>query len=72
MRPEYMKWWTRLQPIRTPSEIDYEFYIFTAEPFLYQKIAKRAHQMKQLGMTNREIAQALSVDLKTVKRAILL
>ncbi len=65
-----MAWWTRLQPIQAISEIDYEFWIFTSEPFLYQKISMKVYQMSKLGMTPGQIAKSLGVDVKTVKTAI--
>jgi hypothetical protein len=62
--------WTRLQPIRTISEIELEFVIFTAEPFAFQSIGGEARRMRRLGMSLRAIGAALGVDEKTVRKAL--
>lgn len=60
-----------MQPIRTASEIEFEFQVFTQEPFLFQKIRGKAQKLHQLGMNFHEIGKALGVDEKTAKKAIL-
>src|SRR5690606_39041757 len=42
-----LHWWTRLQPIRTASEIEVEFPIFTREPFGYHRIRSEARTMRK-------------------------
>ncbi|MBI2608308.1 MAG: hypothetical protein HYW47_01775 [Deltaproteobacteria bacterium] len=59
-----------MPPIRTISEIDLDFPIFTEELFLYQKISPKAKQLFKLGMNYYQIGKALGVDEKTVKKAI--
>ena len=64
------KWWTRLQPIRTASEIPIEFAVFTQDPFAFQSIGAEASRMRRLGMSLRAIGGALGVDEKTVRKAL--
>ena len=63
-------WWTRLQPIRTVSEIDVEFVVFTTERFQFQRIGDEARRMRRLGMSLRAIGAAFGVDEKTVRKAL--
>jgi len=42
---------TRLQPIRTVSEIELDFVVFTQDLFPFQAIAAEAQAMRRLGMT---------------------
>ena len=46
-----------------------DFVVFTAEPFSYQRIVPQARKL-QLGMTFRAIGHALTVDEKTVRKAL--
>lgn len=62
--------WRRLQPIRTVSEIEVDFAIFTSEPFGYQRIQGEARTMRKLGMSLRAIGAAMGVDEKTVRKAL--
>jgi hypothetical protein len=64
------KWWTRLQPIRTVSEIELDFVVFTQDLFPFQAIAAEAQAMRRLGMTLQAIARALGVSEKTVWKAV--
>jgi transposase-like protein len=59
-----------LQPIRTVSEVDVEFVVFTQEPFEFQRIRVAAARMRRLGMSFRAIGAALGVDEKTVRKAL--
>lgn len=65
-----MHWWTRLRPIRTVSEVELAFVVFTSEPFRFQRIAAEAHAMRMLGMSLRAIGAGLGVDEKTVRKAL--
>ena len=62
--------WTRLRPIRTLSELTFEFPVFPHEPFQYQQVAPEAAKLRRLGMTFRAIGNALGVDAKTVRKAL--
>jgi hypothetical protein len=53
---------TRLQPIRTVSEIELDFVVFTQDLFPFQAIAAEAQAMRRLGMTLQAIARALGVS----------
>jgi len=62
---------TRLQPIRTASEISIKIVI---EPLqhtpLYQKLASKVEELYLLGMSLRAIAKSLKVNRRTVLRAL--
>jgi hypothetical protein len=62
--------WTRLQPIRTASEIPLEVVLFASKPFEFQRIEAEAVRMRRLGMSLRAIGAALGVDEKTVRKAL--
>jgi hypothetical protein len=59
-----------LQPIRTVAEVELEFAVFTREPFGFQRIAEEAGRLRRLGMSFRAIGASLSVDEKTVRKAL--
>ena len=61
---------TRLQPIRTVSEVELDFIVFTSQAFPFQAIATDAHAMRRLGMKLQAIAAALGVSQKTVWKAL--
>ena len=66
-----LKWWTLSQRIRTFSEIPIEAAILDADvPPIYQRIAPKAVQLQQLGMSDSAIARGLGVTDKTVTKAI--
>jgi len=63
-------WRTRLQPIRTTAEITTHIKILpTRQPDLYQKLSKKATQLRLLGMTYGEIAKSLKINRKTATKA---
>ena len=63
--------WTRALGIRTLAEIPIEAAILDTEaPPVYQQIAPKAFQLKQLGMSNSAIARRLGVTDRTVAKAI--
>ncbi len=63
-------WRTRLQPIRTASEITAQIKIHPVQNIpLYQKHADKIAQLRRLGMTQKEIAKSLNISIKTVKKA---
>jgi hypothetical protein len=63
---------TRLQPIRTASEIHFKIII---EPlvrhFLYQKFEQKAKELHALGMSYYQIGNHLKISKKTAKLAVL-
>jgi len=65
------QWRTRLQPIRTASEIQVKIVI---EPLqrtpLYQKLAQKIEELYLLKMSLRAIAKTLKVNRRTVIRAL--
>ena len=66
-----LKWWTRTQRIRTVAEVAVEVALLaTEEPPLYQRVAKKALLLKELGLSLAAIARHLEVDDKTVAKAI--
>jgi len=67
----WLQWRTRLQPIRTASEIEAHIKILPARQIpLYQKHAQKATELHLLGMTQNQIAKTLNVSLKTIKHAL--
>lgn len=63
-------WRTRLQPIRTIGEITAHIKILPARlPYLYQKLSRKATQLRLLGMTYRQIAESLYINRKTAIKA---
>src|SRR5258706_10745012 len=65
-----VEWWTLLQPIRTASQIEVEFVVFTRDAFAYQRVAPEAQRLRRLGMSYRAIGAALGEDEKTVRKAL--
>ena len=64
------KWWTRLQPIRTLGEITARIPIKpTQQVPLYQRIARKVAQLHALGMSYKQISQALNVSQSLVRKA---
>jgi len=63
-------WRTQLQPIRTIGEITAHIKIFPVhQPYLYQKLSKKATQLRLLGMSYGEIAENLNINRKTATKA---
>jgi len=61
---------TQMQPIGTIGEISAHIKILTAhQPYLYQKLSKKATQLRLLGMTYGEIAESLLTNRKTATKA---
>jgi len=63
-------WRTQLQPIRTIGEITTHIKVLPAQqPYLYQKLSKKATQLRLLGMTYGQISRSLHINRKTATKA---
>jgi len=63
--------WTRSQRIRTAATMPLSIAIVDGTPPpLYQRVADRAQQLRDLGMGTTAIARALGVDRKTICRSL--
>ena len=63
-------WRTRLQPIRTAAEITVDIKILPVrQPYLYQKLSKKATQLRLLGMSYQQIAKSLNINKRTAMKA---
>jgi len=63
-------WRTQFQPIRTIDEITAHIKILPArQPYSYQKLSKKATQLRLLGMSYGEIARSLNINRKTATKA---
>ncbi len=59
-----------MQPIRTAAEIHVHVKILPVQqPYLYQKIAQKAIELRLLGMSYPQIAKALNINVKTAHKA---
>ena len=68
--PRFTNWRTRVQPIRTASEIIAQIKILPALRIpLYQKLAQKVEELVVLGIQLKAIAASLNVSLKTIVRA---
>ena len=65
----WLVWWTLSQPIRTLSEIDFEFCCQSQELLKYQEIVPVFKKLTQLGMSDHQIAKQIGVDPKMIKKA---
>jgi hypothetical protein len=66
----FRSWWTRLQPIRTVGEITARIPIKpTQQVPLYQRIARKVSQLRLLGMSYKQIGQALHVSPSLARKA---
>jgi len=62
---------TRLQPIRTAAQITASIEIPPVKQLsLYQKLSRKATQLRLLGLYIKEIAKRLSVSRGTVENAL--
>jgi len=67
---DWYYWRTQLQPIRTIGEITGRVKILPArQPYLYQKLSKKATQLRLLGTSYEEIAKSLNINRKTATKA---
>ncbi len=63
--------WTRSQRIRTAARLEVEATLLETFPTpVYQQIAPQATHLRELGMSDRAIATALSVSDKTIAKAV--
>ncbi len=63
-------WRTRSQPIRTFGEISTHIRILPVhQPYLYQKLSKKATQLRLLEMSYQQIAKSLNINRKTATKA---
>ena len=63
-------WRTRVQPIRTASELVVRIVIQSPVKIaLYQKLAQEVRKLSILGLTFNNIANSLGISITTVKRA---
>jgi len=66
----WLHWRTRLQPIRTIGEIFAHIKILPVhQPYLYQKLSKKATQLRLLGMSYGALAKNLNINRKTATKA---
>jgi len=66
----WYQWRTRLQPIRTASEIQVKIIIKPIDRIpLYQRLAKKVEELLLLGMSFRAIGRSLNVSKRTIMRA---
>lgn len=63
--------WTRMQRIRTISDIEFTFNTSVENTFIYQLISTEAKLLHQLGFSYSKIAKCLGVTDKTSKKAVL-
>ena len=64
-------WWTRSLPIRTTAEIRAHIKVLPAKhPYLYQKLAQKANELRLLGMSYTKIGKLLGIDPKTAIKAV--
>ncbi len=67
----WLQWRTRLQPIRTASEIQVKIVIKPMQRTpLYQKLAQKIEELYLLKMSLRAISRNLKVNRRTVIRAL--
>lgn len=63
--------WRRTQSIRTAGSLPFEVALVeTSVPPAYQRVARKALHLRELGMSNRAIAGRLGVTDKTIAKAI--
>lgn len=65
------KWWTWTVRIRTIAKIPIQVNLMNSEKQpVYQQVANKSLHLTELGFSNRKIAEYLSVDEKTIAKAI--
>ncbi len=63
-------WRCAFEKIRTTAEISAHIKILPVRyPYLYQKLSKKATQLRLLGTTYGEIAKSLNINRKTATKA---
>ena len=63
-------WRTRVQPIRTASELSVNIVIQSPVRIaLYQKLAQKVRELSVLGLSCSDIANSLGVSITTIKCA---
>ena len=66
----FEQWWARLHPIRTIGEITARIPIKSIQQVpLYQRIAPKVTQLRLLGMSYKQIGQALNVSPSLASKA---
>jgi hypothetical protein len=66
-----LRWWTRQERCRTAGEQPFQIALLDTEPAaLYQRVAKEASHLRQLGLSIATIASHLRVDQETAAKAI--
>jgi hypothetical protein len=64
-------WWRRTQRIRIVSGVSFEIALLeTEERPLYQQIAGKVAQLRELGSSLAAISRRLELDYKTVAKAV--
>ena len=62
------KWWTWTVRIRTIAKLPIEVNLLnTAQEPIYQKISNKSLHLRELGFSNRKIAEHLNVDEKNCR-----
>jgi hypothetical protein len=65
-----LQWRTRLQPIRTASEITAQIKICPVRRvYFYQKFSLKAKELRLLGMSYEQIAKGLNISKNTAINA---
>jgi hypothetical protein len=66
LKSNRLRWRTRLQPIRTASEITAQIKIYPIRRvYLYQNCSQKAKELRLLGMSYEQIAKSLNISKKT-------
>ena len=66
-----LRWWTRTQGIRTAAFVPVEVDLLPDEPYRkYEALAEKVRHLNELGMSQAQIAEALSTTPRTIRRAL--
>jgi len=66
-----VRWWTRQERCRTAGELTFEAPLLGTEPVpRYQRMARDASHLHQLGLSVAAVARRLRADHKTAAKAI--